>query len=263
MGGWLRDTPRSLYSRKTDPVHTTKRWVAFRAGQDGCENFAPTGIRSPYRLARSKHYSDWAIPAHVLSMYVTNRPFVCYTQYTFIYTNIHGFRWFKCFMYRRYELPGLYSVCGRWMNNCVTMVEWYWHGVTEVLGENPVPMIFCPTHIHLDWPGIESGHPLSEVCGNRLNHGTDRSYVAYKTVNTSIWGFAWLTCSYILTTIGCISQVSHQAAIRHHTHQSERIMRMQVTITSTELCLSLWYSLQFNRIFYIWQWNAVRHCCTQ
>jgi hypothetical protein len=29
----------------------------------------------------------------------------------------------------------LYSVCGRWMNEYGVMVEWYWQGKTEVLGE--------------------------------------------------------------------------------------------------------------------------------
>ena len=30
----------------------------------------------------------------------------------------------------------LYSVGGRWMNECGAMVQWYWQGNTEVLGEN-------------------------------------------------------------------------------------------------------------------------------
>jgi len=29
----------------------------------------------------------------------------------------------------------LYSMCGRWMNEYGAMVEWYWQGKTEVLGE--------------------------------------------------------------------------------------------------------------------------------
>ena len=29
----------------------------------------------------------------------------------------------------------LYSVGGRWMNGCGALVEWYWQGKTEVLGE--------------------------------------------------------------------------------------------------------------------------------
>ena len=29
----------------------------------------------------------------------------------------------------------LYSMGGRWMNEYVAMVEWYWQGKTEVLGE--------------------------------------------------------------------------------------------------------------------------------
>ena len=38
----------------------------------------------------------------------------------------------------------LYSVGGRWMNEYGAMVEWYWQGETEVLGEKPVPM---PLHL--------------------------------------------------------------------------------------------------------------------
>ena len=33
------------------------------------------------------------------------------------------------------EEKKLYSVGGRWMNECVAVVEWYWQGKTEVLGE--------------------------------------------------------------------------------------------------------------------------------
>jgi len=29
----------------------------------------------------------------------------------------------------------LYSVCGRWMNVCAAMVEWFWQGEPEVVGE--------------------------------------------------------------------------------------------------------------------------------
>jgi len=38
----------------------------------------------------------------------------------------------------------LYSVSGRWMNECGVMVEWYWQGNTEVPGEKPVIVPLSP-----------------------------------------------------------------------------------------------------------------------
>jgi len=39
----------------------------------------------------------------------------------------------------------LYSVGGSWMNEYGAMVEWYWQGKREVLGEKPVPVqVFTP-----------------------------------------------------------------------------------------------------------------------
>jgi len=35
----------------------------------------------------------------------------------------------------RSHLPRLYSVGGRWVNECGAMVEWHWQGKAEVLGE--------------------------------------------------------------------------------------------------------------------------------
>jgi len=32
-------------------------------------------------------------------------------------------------------------------NEYGTLVEWYWQGKTEVLGEKPVPVPLCPPHI--------------------------------------------------------------------------------------------------------------------
>ena len=37
----------------------------------------------------------------------------------------------------------LYSVGGRWMNGYGALVEWYWQGKTEVLGEKPVIATVC------------------------------------------------------------------------------------------------------------------------
>ena len=36
----------------------------------------------------------------------------------------------------------LYSVGGRWMNEYGAIVEWFWQGKREVLGEKPVPVQF-------------------------------------------------------------------------------------------------------------------------
>ena len=41
----------------------------------------------------------------------------------------------------------LYSVGGRWMNEYVAMVEWYWQGKTEVLFEKHVPLALRPPQI--------------------------------------------------------------------------------------------------------------------
>ena len=51
----------------------------------------------------------------------------------------------------------LYSGCGRWMTQYGAMVAWHWRGKTEVFGEKPVPLSFCPPKIPQwlawDWTG--------------------------------------------------------------------------------------------------------------
>jgi hypothetical protein len=85
----------------------------------------------------------------------------------------------------------LYSVCGRWVNEYGEMVEWYWQGKTEVLGEEHYTACvldewmsmehwwndtdkekpkysekslsqcqFFNHNSHWDWPRIEPGSPL-------------------------------------------------------------------------------------------------------
>jgi hypothetical protein len=39
--------------------------------------------------------------------------------------------------------------------NVEPLVEWYWHGKTEGLGEKAVSVRLCPPQIPLDWPGRE------------------------------------------------------------------------------------------------------------
>ena len=64
MGGWMVNvTPQPLYLQERDPVPIVQE-VGWASGPvwTGAENFAPTGILSPDRPARS--YTDYAIPAH-------------------------------------------------------------------------------------------------------------------------------------------------------------------------------------------------------
>jgi hypothetical protein len=60
----------------------------------------------------------------------------------------------------------LYSVGGRWMNEYGALVEWYWQGKTEVLGEKTVPVPLCPPQIshRLTWDRTLA----SAVSGRRL-----------------------------------------------------------------------------------------------
>jgi hypothetical protein len=52
--GWVVSTkPRPLYPKERPGTHYTGGWEGPRGGLDVCENFAPTGIRSPDRPARS------------------------------------------------------------------------------------------------------------------------------------------------------------------------------------------------------------------
>ena len=50
----VRDTPRPLYPWETTGTHCVEGWVGPTAGLDGRGKFAPTGIRSPDRPARSE-----------------------------------------------------------------------------------------------------------------------------------------------------------------------------------------------------------------
>jgi len=47
-------TPRPLYPRERPDTHCIGGWVASEPVWTGAENLAPTGIRSPDRLARSE-----------------------------------------------------------------------------------------------------------------------------------------------------------------------------------------------------------------
>ena len=47
----------------------------------------------------------------------------------------------------------LYSVGSRWMDEYGAMVEWYWQGKTEVLGETPTKIATVYT-INSTWPDM-------------------------------------------------------------------------------------------------------------
>jgi len=101
----------------------------------------------------------------------------------------------------------LYSVGGSWMNGCGALVEWYWPGKTEVLGEKHYiawvvgewmgmehwwngtdrgKLKYWDRNLsqchrvhhkcHTDWPGIESGLP-------RLKLATSRPYLTDSRVH--------------------------------------------------------------------------------
>ena len=57
----------------------------------------------------------------------------------------------------------LYSVGGRWMNGYGVLVEWYWQGRTELLGEKLVTCHFVRNKSHMNWPGIETEPPRWEA----------------------------------------------------------------------------------------------------
>jgi len=57
------------------------------------------------------------------------------------------------------HLIRLFSVSDTWISNYGALVEWYWQGKTEFLGENLAPWPLCPPQIYKEWPGFEPGSP--------------------------------------------------------------------------------------------------------
>jgi hypothetical protein len=59
------------------------------------------------------------------------------------------------------------------------MVERYWQGKTEELGEKPVPVPLCPPQIPHSDPSTNSGLRGDTPATNRLSHGTalQRNYM--------------------------------------------------------------------------------------
>jgi hypothetical protein len=45
-----------------------------------------------------------------------------------------------------------------------TLVEWYWQGKTDELGEKPSQCHFIHHKSHMDWPGRELGSPSDDIC---------------------------------------------------------------------------------------------------
>jgi hypothetical protein len=65
-------------------------------------------------------------------------------------------------------------------------VEWNWQGKTEVLGEKPVPVPFCPPQIpHALTPGSNPGLRGGRPAANRLSHGTAMDEVKEKIMSVS------------------------------------------------------------------------------
>jgi len=48
---------------------------------------------------------------------------------------------------------GLYYIVGRWVDRYVALVEWYWQGKTEVLGENVCPSAALST-TNTEWTDL-------------------------------------------------------------------------------------------------------------
>jgi hypothetical protein len=55
------------------------------------------------------------------------------------------------------------------------MVEWYWQGKTEVLGEKPVPVPLCPPKMPRELAWHQTWNPA--VRSPRLTQGTDPGHV--------------------------------------------------------------------------------------
>ena len=73
--GWVVNAmPRPLYPREGPGTHCIGGWVDPRAGLEGAEYLAPTGIRFPDRPARSESLCRLSYPGpyrHLIPMYST------------------------------------------------------------------------------------------------------------------------------------------------------------------------------------------------
>jgi hypothetical protein len=72
MGWVVNATPRTLYLRERPGTHCIGGCVGTRAGRDGAENLAPTGIRSPDRPARSESLYRLSYPGPPLQLSMFN-----------------------------------------------------------------------------------------------------------------------------------------------------------------------------------------------
>jgi hypothetical protein len=76
------------------------------------------------------------------------------------------------------------------MDEYGAMVERYWQGKTEDLGEKPVPVPLCPPQIPHSDPNANSGLRGDTPATNRLSHGTalQRKYMKKKwTYLLEVW----------------------------------------------------------------------------
>jgi len=88
----------------------------------------------------------------------------------------------------------LYSVGGRWMNEYGAMVEWYWQGKTEVLGEKKiiqrgwfVPVPLCPKEISQPPSGNKPRPP--NIKSTRTTARSTITFHLISSLNTAV-----LTC---------------------------------------------------------------------
>ena len=63
-----RHAPTALYPRERHGTHCTGGWVGPRAGMDKCGKFHPPPGFEPWTAQPvESRYTDWAIPAHILT----------------------------------------------------------------------------------------------------------------------------------------------------------------------------------------------------
>jgi hypothetical protein len=78
---------------------------------------------------------------------------------------------------------GRYNPC--YMREYEARVDWYWQGKTEVLGEKPVPVPFCPPSTKPVTPRRDAGD-----WAKRLSH--ESALIRVKNLSQNTYLFRWL-----------------------------------------------------------------------
>jgi hypothetical protein len=65
------------------------------------------------------------------------------------------------------------------------LVEWWWAGETEVLGENFPQCRFVHHKPHMTWPGMNPGRRSGKPVTNRLSYGTASHCVFLRAIGNS------------------------------------------------------------------------------